>query len=322
MVPYASDLIALPPNAPSRILVDRLLAVGIGFADHGLVHDAFGPFQLLTGNFPEIKMRLQWAWTKVVAEELKHRRDFKGLDMADLLTTRKQLAKHSADGQGLLRLGLTGGAFAGDCQSKWDASKLACQWCGEPDSLAHRYWTCSGTVSLRSKHAVDATMLHASLPPVLALRGWAVFPPDRQHLVQMIANIPHTVMKQQCAFRGDVINHVFTDGSCLEQDNAQLRLASWGAVVAMPLTPDWAFEHHGILGAGVLPGLIQHAFRAELYALAFVLHCAAHREVAVHIYTDNQGVIDRFYHLVFGHGRLGSNSSHCDLWNWVLQSVG
>lgn len=84
---------------------------------------------------------------------------------------------------------------------------------------------------------------------------------------------------------------------------------------------DWTFGIRGILGANVLPGLIQHAYRAELYAVAFTLHHAACQNAAVTIWTDNQGVVSRFLMLTSGRATLGINTAHSDLWQWVLDSV-
>ena len=43
-------------------------------------------------------------------------------------------------------------------------------------------------------------------------------------------------------------------------------------MVASPFHANWNFETGGTLAAMVLPGLIQNAFRAELFALGYALH--------------------------------------------------
>lgn len=91
--PYAQHGLDLPPNAPSRILVDRLHVLGISFRAHGFISDQFGSFNLLTGNYLEIKLRLSWCWQAWVADQVRHRADFAGLEKVNLCDTRKALAK-------------------------------------------------------------------------------------------------------------------------------------------------------------------------------------------------------------------------------------
>ena len=48
---------------------------------------------------------------------------------------------------------------------------------------------------------------------------------------------------------------------------------------------------------------------------------AASLGASVRIWTDCQGVINKFYLLAWGNKKLKQNSSNADLWTWVLQSV-
>lgn len=99
------------------------------------------------------------------------------------------------------------------------------------------------------------------------------------------------------------------------------RVAAWGAVLAQPFTSGWSFEVQGVLGAGPLPGLVQTAYRAELYALAFVLHHAAQGSFRIKVHSDCLGVVNRFHLLTHGKFRLKTNGPNADLWKWVLDSV-
>lgn len=71
----------------------------------------------------------------------------------------------------------------------------------------------------------------------------------------------------------------------------------------------------------VLPGLIQNAFRAELFALGYALHQAALHGVAVRIWTDCLGVVNRFHSLARCDRDIRVNTVNADLWNWVRTSV-
>ena len=67
--------------------------------------------------------------------------------------------------------------------------------------------------------------------------------------------------------------------------------------------------------------MIQTAFRAELYALAFALHQAAIQDVSIRIWTDCQSVINRFHLIARGARRNKVNTVNADLWGWVLTSL-
>ena len=98
-------------------------------------------------------------------------------------------------------------------------------------------------------------------------------------------------------------------------------MAAWSVVVASPFHANWNFETGGTLAAMVLPGLIQNAFRAELFALGYALHQAALHGVAVRIWTDCLGVVNRFHFLARCDRDIRVNTVNADLWNWVRTSV-
>ena len=114
---------------------------------------------------------------------------------------------------------------------------------------------------------------------------------------------------------------LFTDGSCLAQSEPTARCAAWSVVVATPFQANWNFETGGTMASQVLPGMIQTAFRAELFALGYALHQAALQGVAVRIWTDCLGVVNR-YHFLARCGRdIRVNTVNADLWEWVRTSV-
>ena len=322
VVPLALDFTASPANSPAHILLTRLHQVGLIVDPSGLIVDRFGTFDCLRGNYSEVILRLQWAWQQRAASFVSHRSDFRGLAWVDTLTTRCHLASLDLPHQALFRLGLAGGLFTADASTHWsDNGSSLCKWCGAPDSLHHRYWTCEATQHFRVKLAPEVLPLVDSLPPALLLRGWALHCPSWPKWISLLASLPRDIPPPEVALSHLGWNHVFTDGSCLWQSHPSIRVAAWSAVLASPYSSSWTFGVQGILGSSYLPGLCQSAFRAELYAVAFTLHQAAVANVRVHVWSDCLGVVNVFHLLTRGKGHVKPNSCNGDLWQWVLMSV-
>ena len=319
--PYASGLLDLPPNAPSRILVDRLHSLGFRIERTGCVSDQLGSFDLLGGNFAELKFRVDFHWQNHVASEVAHRKTFKDVDRIDPGPARQLLAKLPPDRAALLRLGLVGGFFTEDANSHWTSSQGLCKWCGQPDSLRHRFWNCPNTQDLRDRLAPRVAPISASLLDVFTLHSWPLRPPSHVLWLSQLLSVPTAVKDTLTDLPSDRWTYVFTDGSCHFQTHPNLRFAAWSAVVASPFDGSSSWHDPILLGACPLPGLIQTAFRAELYALAFVLHHAASRQSPVVVWSDCLSVIRKYHTYVHGNARLKGNAANADLWQWVLASV-
>ena len=273
VVPLASNLTQVPANSPAHVLLTRLHQVGLHVAPNGHVVDRFGSFDCHSWNYTEVILRLQWAWHSRAASFVAHRKDFQGLSWVDPQTTRRKLATLDCHHQALLRLSLVGGSFTADVSTYWtDNGSSACKWCGGVDSLHHRYWTCASTRQFRSALAPDVLPVLDRLPTALTLRGWALHCPSWPSWISLLASLPRDIPDPITPLSLSSWNHVFTDGSCLWQAYPNIRVAAWSAVLASPLGSSWAFDVQGILGSSFLPGICQSSFRAELYALAFVLH--------------------------------------------------
>ena len=321
LFPAASGLLTCPASSPTTVLLERLQLVGICVQPDGTWVDQVGPFKPWEIGHGELCLRLQWAWNQYVAAQVSHRADFNGLAHVDTASTRQALHVLPPDQQALYRLGLSGGLFTRNAHSHWNGDSDACKWCLQPDSLEHRYFECPQFLDLRHTHAPDDSRLRASLPAALALRGWALQAPTQLAWCKLLDSIPRAVPELDCSFKSTGWNLVFTDGSCLWQSNPAYRVAAWGAVLAHGLSDHWTFRVAGILGAGPLPGICQTSYRAELFALGFVLHHAALGGFRVKIYSDCQGVINKFHLLTQGKAKLKQSSSSADLWRWVLNSV-
>ena len=317
----AHGLLEMPPNAPTAVLLARLLQVGIRVNIDGTLCDRFGSFSV-SCNFLELQLRLQLAWHRRVAAQVSHRADFAGLDWVDVVVTRKKLATLLPHQQTLFRLGLAGGSCTADFQFHWTSTgKDTCQWCGQVDSLFHRYWVCPQTADLRRSLAPTVSSLADKLPPAMVLRGWALHAPSWPAWVQLLTSLPQDIPDPLCSFPDLRWVDIFTDGSCFWQSQPSLRIAAWSAVIASQYSPSWSFSVEGLLGASYLPGLIQTAYRAELYALAFTLHWASLSRVNVRVWSDCLGVVNNFQLLFRGKARIRPNASNSDLWYWVERSL-
>eukprot|EP00435_Cladocopium_sp_Y103_P043454 s615_g12.t1 len=318
---FANGLLSCPPSSPTAVLCERLQKVGFAVTPVGTLVDCIGEFHPAKTNPAEVSNRIQWQWNRFVAAEVSHRKDLGGLANVDATSTRRLLASLSVEDQCLLRLSLSGALYTQDAHSNWNEGDGSCKWCGQPDSLFHRYYQCPGTQDLRNIHAPDVVRLLGLLPDAMVLRSWAIQPPTHLAFLRLLDRVPVGVPSLACAFHPTAVNHVFTDGSCLWQSMPAYRLASWGAVLASPLTSQWNCSCLGVLGAGPIPGLCQTSFRGELYAVAFVLHHAALTSSKVLIHCDCLGVINRFHLLTTGQVRLKITSANSDLWMWILDSM-
>ena len=320
VLPYALNHVTLHPGSTAKILVDRLFDVGLQCHAHGRVADSFGSFSLLRANFAEILLRLEWSWNSAVATHVAHRKDFLGLVHVDASRSRAVLAKHTMAQQSLLKLAMTGAFVTNEVTGHWNEAPGTCQWCGQLDSLHHRFWTCPQTAPLRTQHAPAVTPLVDSVPPALSLHAWALRPPVWPQWMQMLCQHDTSVPSMHGHFSAGW-NHVFTDGSCLFQSDPVLRVASWSAVLVPPRNPTWNFPAGRVLGASPLFGVCQTSFRAELYAVAIVVHWAALAKASVAVWTDCQGVFLKCQLLFRGKMRIKRNTPNADLWEWLETSV-
>jgi len=319
--PLAHGDFDLPPNSLASIALDRVQSVGFHVDRQGMLVDSFGSFCPITTNPAEVDLRLTFAWPHVVAHKVAHRADFAGIEQANLAATRKAFKSLGLDLQGMYRFGLSGGLFTERYKSKWTTQTDACPWCGEVDTLKHRYWQCPQHHDLRTQLAPDIAGILDLLPPALSLRGWAVLPPTWPAWMTLLASLPSDLPPLSGVLSRDGWNEIFADGSCLASSCPLTRCAAWSVTRAPSFSDRWTPGGAQVLCASYLSGVCQTAFRAELFAVAYILHWAAQLRAPVRLWIDCLGVLTKFQLLVWGNVRLKANRSNADLWRWVLQSV-
>lgn len=90
-------------------------------------------------------------------------------------------------------------------------------------------------------------------------------------------------------------------------------MASWAVVLGSPFRLDFAPTDFKALAGQPLPGIIQTAYRAELYAIMIALRFAAVHKRGIRIWTDCQSAIAAFATHVRDALPVRANSKHCDL---------
>ena len=107
--------------------------------------------------------------------------------------------------------------------------------------------------------------------------------------------------------------HLFVDGSCLRPEAGPLRLAAWAVIIAPP-----GSDAPGIpLTDGLVPGILQSAFRAELCAtVSALLYCARVRRPTT-VWSDCKGVVCKVRSFLCGSWFPSSRCRRFDLWTLI-----
>jgi len=300
-------------NSLSEILCQRLHQVGFTPEPCGLVSDAIGSFRLLACSFGELMVRLQLAWTTIMAVHVRHRPTFQGFEHVDVAQTRKAYFSHTPYDQGILRKHLHGATLTNAHAQHWSTNRSdLCIKCGSLDSTSHRLWDCPATQHLRDVLPLDFLASVASLPAVVVEHGWTWRPSLATAWLQYLDSIDREVHFTPCGSLPSVLD-VFTDGSCLFPTCPSLRVASWAVVLGRPFQLDFCPSDFIPLAGQPLPGLIQTAYRAELYAIMAALRFAAKTRRGIRIWTDCQSALDAFAAHVRDAMPVRANSKHSDL---------
>ena len=125
----------LPSYSMTSLLVNRIHTLG-WTVGHGVqVSDNFSTFSLFDISYPELVLRVGWAWNQVVADAVFHRKTFHGLCDCDPAATRKFLLSLDLCDQGLFKKALNGAHFTQDAICHWSSTgTTCCEFCGETDS--------------------------------------------------------------------------------------------------------------------------------------------------------------------------------------------
>ena len=304
----------------SEVLCHRVHQLGWAVVSENLVSDGFGSFDLVRCNMAELKYRVSWAWLRYVATQVADRLDFDHFSSVHVEATIAGVRKFPIQDQAALRAVLNGTTFTNRHAYHWsDSGDLGCPACGQEDSLHHKYWGCSLIQDLLDCVPSSTVALVPELPSCVADRGWSLCPGLLVALRKALCGLDDEVRFQCDVMPCAGVLDVFTDGSCFFSHDRDVRLAAWAVCVSEsgPCDLQGSFR---VLASSPLNGLVQSAYRAELFSLQVALQYARDRGCGIRVWTDCKGVQARFKWLTSG-GKLNINGPHSDLWSMVLDHV-
>ena len=260
-------------------------------------------------------MRAALAWTHVVSKCVAHRPGLIDLHLSDPVHTRKYLKGLSPCDRALMHKALNGTHVTQDglkyCKKSDDD---VCKFCGSSDSRFHRFWICPYFDEMRADVPPSLIAMLPRLPTFLTEYGWSLQPMTMRRWYSLLT----AVEVQPFCVPGprDGTLQLFTDGSCIHQSFAEVRFAAWAVISA---TADDEVEGV-VLDCGHLPGLIQNAYRAEIFAVLRAVRAAHSMRCSAMIWSDCEGVVKRVRTLLKG-GSPRVNSPNYDLWVFLAQAI-
>ena len=314
----------IPRNGPTSILISRLERMGWQCLPTGMVLDELGEFNCYQCPIDELRQRLAWSWPSIMASEVSHRACFDGIHKIDLAETRKLLLQYGEMDRVYLQCGLDGTMYTNRGKQHWQGEQAnQCPFCQQQDGFEHRLWHCKHFEQCRV--GIDQSTLESirQLPSCSRNHGWAIRPPSSVHLATALLDLPsEPIIHNPVVPPTSGPMHLFTDGTCCLPTEPALRLAAWSITQAGDAHNPFEFS---LIASGLVQGLLQTAFRAELIALREALTIASRVRCCVTIWSDCLGVLTGVRRLQAMQWLLKPSHSHYDLWSSIsdlLQTVG
>ena len=303
---------------PATLLLQRSNEVGIAWdRERECFKDMLGLLDIWTLSWPEVMQRLLFHWQDRVQQTVALRPTFEGLDQVDPHLTCLVLKPLPREARALVRLSLNGTFFTNNAlRHAGQVDDPHCDYCGHMDSIRHRLLECPFFRECREGCRLSDEVLTALLPAQL-LHGWARRP-DSLRQVQTALAANEAALNSFHPFPPREKYHIFVDGSCLRPKEGPLSLASWATVIA---SPD-SLEQPVPLSEGVVPGLLQSAFRAELCAMLSAMLFCIRVGRWVWVWSDCLGVVRRVRRFLEGSWLPSSRTRHADLWQMVVPFQG
>ena len=261
-------------------------------------------FHLIVSPLKVIRRVLETSWLDNVAANTRHRKACEHLQSIDAAFSRTW-QRYPLEEQALLLTQITGVTYTRDCLSHAVGLEVsrACPLCGQDDSRLHRAQHCQAVQDLR---APFLAMLGSRVLPAhtwayglwdepAGLRDWQA---DTCQLAWPF--VPVSTSRER--------HFLFTDGSCLSPRDSKLSISGGAVVLAFPT------GQYEVVWSGLVPGLDQSSYRAELLAITVAL---ASFQVAT-VFCDNQQVVRGVTRLLKlpAERRLGQAPlEHRDLWS-------
>jgi len=304
-------------NTITSTLLHRIQFLGWHVNDQGHIVDSFGSFSLFTISCPELFLRLEWQWLMVVVGATAHRVALGGLEYVWPQSTRAWLHTQSPSDQALFRKLLNGTHITQDGKKySQETTDDKCLFCDCSDSRYHRFWQCEHFAWARTDVPADVLSQIPDLPEAVTCFGWDLMPSTMFEWWSHFASLAIPVPVSKFAVGTSI--HLFTDGSCFHQSQPHLRFAAWAVILAS--SDEMCMRQSHVIESGHLPGLLQSAVRAELFAVLRAIEFAAVCQVEVTIWTDCRAVFRRLSRVLMGM-QVKSSSAHADLWERIAGLV-
>ena len=301
----------VPRPGPMSVLLNRLHQIawswtqGTEFLDH-----AMQVIDLRNCPVQELKGRLTEAWQMRIQGIASSRKTFQGMQWMNAPLTMAGTRHLPAEDKALLRVCLNGTFFTADRKKHQKGQgDTSCKHCGLPDSQVHRHWLCAAFTPCRTVSETQANEV-AQMMPCISAHGWMPEPPSLQPFRRELAKIPDETKSFLAPPATTEVVYAFTDGSCLAPTCSLSKLATWGAVIAMPdMATFWP------LASGVVKGWVQTALRGEIIAATSACWYAVQVGKPIILWTDNDLVFTRMQRFQQRHAFFKPNQKDADLWS-------
>lgn len=318
LVRYASR--SKRSNGPIGVLVARADRLGWQLQMDGRFQDSIGCFDLLSCAWEQVLIRVRIAWAAVIGAEVFHRSSLDGCHQTDLLELHRVLEKLDVTDQALYRNHLDGTLFTQCGRAHFEEENEGkCPWCPAKDGFYHRAWECPFFQNDRADVPEDVMQQIPRLPRCLTCHGWPVRVAKMDEWLGMLELIPEPDLSAVAVQQSPSMVNLFVDGSCQRSEEPSMRLASW-AVTQAETIPGLT---NTLLAAGPVPGMIQSAYRAELWALVSAVRIVLQAGVTATAWSDNAAVVDGFRKLLRRRRQLKLKPSiaHFDLWTTLVGMI-
>ena len=295
------------PRGPIALIVTQLRRLGWEPTEPGLWHQGAKPRSVR--DLERLRDHLDQALALSRWESLAtRRREFAGAEdgidqEASFREPRKALDARKNTTFGKYACILSGGTWARDRHSRtgFDVDPC-CPVCQDTkETPLHRWWVCPKWDVLRSPEGRKLAILGAATdwqPKCLWERGLLPAPPP--------GDCPPNPPKEcncgkpkQRRLPGKCL--IYTDASAMRPKDPYLRRTACAF---------WAGDHESDPAAWTLPGPVQTAYRAELFAV-FIAPEVFRKDME--IVSDCKGVVDEAERIRAG-GKVSPTSRHTDLW--------
>lgn len=267
-----------------KIFCQRLHQVGFERGPNGIVHDQIGEFRVLLCPFGELRFRLQLAWVSIMAVHVQHRPSFRGFRLVDVVHTRAAYLKFDPF-EGVLRkhrphspmsmpnIGPKIAALYVPNAPPWTPFITGC---GNVLPRKPCVTSCLWTSFALSTHCrLSCESMVGLFVPVLPMLGSNI---SIASLAKFSFLHCHGWPPSwTCSLMGL---------ACLYPAVSDLRMASWSVILARPYALDFGPQDFFAVAAQPLAGLLQSAYRAELFAIVTAMRFALVHRRPLRIWTD------------------------------------